>query len=103
MSLFKLPITIDKTMVGTINNSLVMINRIRDELSYNLAIIQQFNLFSVFGRLNRCKVEELPEKKENEIIKITTDIDGRRSIIRYIDKKSSEPTRIYFLRLDRQH
>lgn len=103
MSLFKLPIAIDKTMVETINNSLLMINRIRDELSYNLAIIQQFNLFSVFGRLNRCKVEELPERKENEIIKMTTDIDGRRSIIRYIDKKSSEPTRIYFLRLDRQH
>lgn len=103
MSLFKLPMFMDEPMIEAINDSLILVNKIKDELSYNLAIIQQFNLFSVFGRLNRCMVDELAEKKGNEIIKITTDIDGRRSIIRYKDKKTSECTRVYFLRLDRQH
>ena len=103
MSLFKLPAFANDEIVKTVQNALGTINEIKHELSFELAVIQQLNLFSVFGRLNRCKVEELPEKKENEIVQITTDIEGRRTILRYQDKNTGEYTHIYFLRLDRQH
>lgn len=77
--------------------------KVKDDLYFNLAVLQQLNLFVVFGKLNHYKIEELPSKNDHESIIMINDTEGRRSLIKYQNIDTKEITRIYFLRLDRLH